>query len=252
MEILGILARLIAGGATVGAYLGARWLVATVAGVPQAFMPFRRFDLPARGAPRWVRPLMTGFGLVAVYLVSSLFFAAYIKLDGEVRFDSTVRVVPGMPAERAGIRDGDRVVRVAGRPVLWFEDIVALVNDEPGRQGAVEIVVERDGAELTLRVEPEGTPGGARIGVHHHSRARRIDVGTGSAIAQGLMSPAEFLSDVGRLGAGDAPVLKAERMKPVPETHAAYLLMIMGYLSLVAGVIIVPLGMFGWRPRKPS
>jgi S1-C subfamily serine protease len=55
------------------------------------------------------------------------------------------------PADRAGLREGDRIVEIAGQPVRETEDVSAAVNSRrPGDQ--VRVVVERDGERRTLTV----------------------------------------------------------------------------------------------------
>ena len=78
-------------------------------------------------------------------------------------------VTDGSPADRAGLRPGDRVVEVAGEPVAGWQEMVRRVEARPGQ--ATPIVVERDGdrVELTVTPEPLEAAGGAlvvgRIGV---------------------------------------------------------------------------------------
>ena len=49
------------------------------------------------------------------------------------------QAVPGKPAERAGIRAGDRILAVDGRPVRSPSDVAAATNAKPG----AEVVVQR-------------------------------------------------------------------------------------------------------------
>jgi regulator of sigma E protease len=114
-----------------------------------------------------------------VYLIASVFFGAAVKLKGEVQLDATINVVPGRPADLAGIRNGDRVLRIAGRPVSTFSDASALVG-EHGRAGRLEIVVERDAAEVTVMVQPGMDAGKPRIGITPHPHV--VNVGIGTAI----------------------------------------------------------------------
>lgn len=62
-------------------------------------------------------------------------------------------VVTGAPAQRAGLRGGDRVVAVDGAPVVsWFQ-FTRIVRGSEGRSLSIE--VDRDGARLTLALTPE-------------------------------------------------------------------------------------------------
>jgi putative serine protease PepD len=61
------------------------------------------------------------------------------------------QVVPGGPADKGGLRQGDRVVEIGGQPVHGPDDLSAAVNDhKPGEK--VDIVVERGGQRRTLTV----------------------------------------------------------------------------------------------------
>jgi thiol-disulfide isomerase/thioredoxin len=60
-------------------------------------------------------------------------------------------VVRGSPADKAGIHEGDHVLRVAGTPVAHGSDVVHTVSSlAPG--DAVDVVFSRSGKEQTARV----------------------------------------------------------------------------------------------------
>jgi S1-C subfamily serine protease len=64
-----------------------------------------------------------------------------------------IEVVPGSPAERAGVRPEDLIVELAATRVYGVEDIQRLmVADLIG--ASVEVVVLRNGQELRLRLVP--------------------------------------------------------------------------------------------------
>ena len=63
------------------------------------------------------------------------------------------RVESGRPAQRDGLRPGDRVVRADGETVAGWSDWVRLVRERPGE--TFTVVVERDGASLALRLTPD-------------------------------------------------------------------------------------------------
>lgn len=64
-------------------------------------------------------------------------------------------ITEGEPADRAGVRIGDRVVSVDGEATPLWEDMVEAVSSRPGQ--AISMVVERDGARRELRLTPEPT-----------------------------------------------------------------------------------------------
>jgi regulator of sigma E protease len=61
-------------------------------------------------------------------------------------------VQPGGPADRAGLREGDRVVAVNGSPVEHHVDFYNAIEDTGG--GEIQVTVERNGARDTLILVP--------------------------------------------------------------------------------------------------
>lgn len=75
-------------------------------------------------------------------------------------------VVPGSPAETAGLEAGDRIVSVAGVPTQSWWDLVREIESKPGQR--VEITVSREGRELVRAVNvgsEEETRDGATVTV---------------------------------------------------------------------------------------
>jgi regulator of sigma E protease len=71
------------------------------------------------------------------------------------------KVLPGSPAERAGLREGDQILEVDGQPISDFEDLVAQVQPRPGER--LELSVERDGDVVPVAVEVESQREGERL-----------------------------------------------------------------------------------------
>lgn len=75
----------------------------------------------------------------------------YESEDGGVLVDG---VTPGGPAERAGIKEGDVIVAIAGEPVRNIGTYMALMSRQKAGT-AVEVTVMRRGQRLSLKVTPE-------------------------------------------------------------------------------------------------
>lgn len=62
-------------------------------------------------------------------------------------------VVPGGAAASAGLKAGDKVVEIDGRPVKWFSDLQRIVSASEGRK--LEFVIDRGGKNLVVGVTPQ-------------------------------------------------------------------------------------------------
>jgi regulator of sigma E protease len=84
-------------------------------------------------------------------------------------------VRPGSAAERAGLRQRDRVLAVDGKPVPTWFDFTAEVSGSPGRTLALEI--EREGRRFVVRATPDAVGEGpsriGRLGVEAGDTLRR-------------------------------------------------------------------------------
>ena len=73
------------------------------------------------------------------------------------------KIVAGGPAETAGIREGDRVLRAGDRPVERWDDVVTAVREHPARP--LRLALQRGAETLAIDVVPEAVGSGAqRIG----------------------------------------------------------------------------------------
>jgi regulator of sigma E protease len=76
-------------------------------------------------------------------------------------------VIAGFPAARAGLKSGDVVVAVEGRPILSWDDVAEAIHRRPGQPTRLE--VRRGGATLTVSAVPNAvkdrTPDGRDVEV---------------------------------------------------------------------------------------
>src|SRR5690606_40949788 len=67
------------------------------------------------------------------------------------------RVLPGSPAERAGIQAGDSIIQAGGRPIRIWQDLLTVVSPRAGEP--IEVVIVRDGGRVTLTAVPDASRG---------------------------------------------------------------------------------------------
>ena len=127
------------------------------------------------------------------------------------------QVLPGKPAERAGLASGDRIVAVDGKPMRSPSDVASLTNARPGstltyrvQRGATTLdipvtveAVEQNGrrvglAGLRLRIDPEMAERSTVV----------VRYGFGEALVQGTRKTWELsaftVRMLGRIVTGDA------------------------------------------------
>jgi membrane-associated protease RseP (regulator of RpoE activity) len=182
-------ATLVAGGAiAVALAIVGRWLAAR----PFGERSFRdAYRTSVSGSPSMAVSLAraTG-GVVGWYLASSLLFGCAVFSSGDVRTDDVsmrVHVATGGPADRAGVRDGDRVIAVDGVEVHDWDALKRAVASHANEK--LRLDVERDGQALTLEAIPEGAPAKILVG----PAVEKVNVGLGSAIATGVVTPAKIV-----------------------------------------------------------
>jgi regulator of sigma E protease len=117
----------------------------------------------------WQRFLFVLAGPVMNYLTAILVAWALLATFGLGSPDPSARVgqlVPGMPAEVAGLRPGDRIASVAGTPVETWDDLVGEIRRHPGETIVFE-VLRGEGAAAerqVVRVTPQQKDGKVGFG----------------------------------------------------------------------------------------
>ena len=92
------------------------------------------------------------------------------------------QVLPGSPAEAAGLRPDDAILRIAGTPVRTFGEIPPLVASSAGR--ALAFDVWREGTRLGIAVTPRDDGSGPRVGIAPKMVTRRF--GPAAAVGESL------------------------------------------------------------------
>lgn len=94
--------------------------------------------------PVWQRFLVVLAGPMANFLIAIAILAAFFATLGAPRTNIVGDVAPGTAAASAGIRPGDRILAINGRPTETFNDIRNYVVLRPNHD--VVITIEREGA----------------------------------------------------------------------------------------------------------
>lgn len=107
-------------------------------------------------APLWHRTLIVLAGPFANFLLCIVLFTGWFMATGiAYREARIVCVEPGSPAEKAGLKAGDKVISVSGIPVRSFDDfrrqIVLNARSE------LDLLVDREGRTVRLHAVPELT-----------------------------------------------------------------------------------------------
>jgi regulator of sigma E protease len=155
---------------------------------PDAMVPFGPKPVPENrwfeSKPLWGRLIIMLAGVtmnaILALVVSTGLFVGYGRAYIPAVVDS---VVPGRPAERAGLQRGDSIIAVDGTPVRRWDEVTRRISTSAGQELALDVV--RGGRTVTVRVTPE-------------LRSDTTDIGT--------------LAEVGRIGAGATRTLARESM----------------------------------------
>ncbi len=187
-------------------------------------------------------------GPLSNYLFASVFFffafliggkAAVVHVNGEPQLATYVDVLPGRPAEGAGLRSGDKILEVGGTPVATWDEMAKQISERPGKQ--TTIVVEREGARVPIEVTPSDEKGSGKIGVSQH----KLDVPVREAALLAITEPPKVVKGVviglGQLITGKAkgelsgPIGIVKNTADAAKVGSAELLRLLGVLSAYLG-----------------
>jgi regulator of sigma E protease len=95
-----------------------------------------------------------GVNLVLAFLLTALAFLIGVEVAKYKGEAPVVKVVDhGSPAEKAGIREGDRIATISSKPVRTWEEVELETGLAPREE--LTVGIERDGKPLTLLLTPE-------------------------------------------------------------------------------------------------
>ncbi len=131
------------------------------------------------GKPRWQRLIIAFAGpfmnmVLAVALLTGLFMVKYQKLAEPETRAVIGHVVPDSAAAKAGVREGDRIIRIEGRDNPTWEDVA--LKEIAAANRPLHVTLERDGKPVEATVTPVWDD---RIGAGFAGWAERSQVQVG-------------------------------------------------------------------------
>jgi regulator of sigma E protease len=154
------------------------------------------------------------------------------------------RLIPGQPAEQAGLRVDDAILSIDGKPVRSFTDILPIVRESAGKPMTLHVM--RDGAPLDVTVAARDSGSGLMIGIAPKMVLKKF--GLGGAAWESLGQIREMTRQtfdlVGRLITGQlsvktmmGPVGIAQAAGDAAEQGIAPFVYLIALLSLQVGIL---------------
>jgi regulator of sigma E protease len=103
----------------------------------------------------WEKAIIVLAGPFANFLLAFFIFWMLFTFAGVYISPPVVgEVLKGSPAEKAGLKKGDRILEIDGKKVNTFEDLVLILRSK-SYKGPVTLKIERKGKVFEVKVKPE-------------------------------------------------------------------------------------------------
>lgn len=103
-------------------------------------------------------PAMNLFLALILLMVTALTVGVPVGVSNRIG-----QLMSGWPAEQAGLREGDAIVAIDGRPMQNGEDVVETIHSRPNQD--LVLTIERDGRRFDVKVRSRLDPVGKRNGL---------------------------------------------------------------------------------------
>ncbi|MEP0775009.1 MAG: RIP metalloprotease RseP [Acidobacteriota bacterium] len=159
-------------------------------------------------------------------------------------------VLPGSPAQKAGLAAGDIIVAVDGHPVEHFYHLVKLISERPGRQ--VTITVQRQSEILSITATTRDEAGRGMLGIPAPNPTVLRQFGAAAAVVEAVREcrrmTRETFNVIGRMLTGRSSL--RQMSGPIDIARFSGAAARSGAISLVRllGVISLQLAIFNLLP----
>lgn len=156
------------------------------------------------------------------------------------------RVAPGYPAAKAGLRPGDRIIAVDGRPVATYFELADIIHAAPGKE--LRLDYQRDGRSLAVRLTPVAENGIGIIGFNVRIATTRVQYGLVAAVRNSFQEAGRLIRltfDAFRkiaqrkmsVRSFSGPIEIARVSQQALESGFANFFMLIAFISLQLGIV---------------
>ncbi len=203
--------------------------------------------------PRWQRMLIAMAGpfmniVLAVALLTGMYMVKFPKMPASVVEGVVGYVAPGSPAAKAGVREGDRIVRIDNIVNPTWEDIT--IKEVESADRPLDVKLERAGREFWVTVRPvlEEQSGLGSAGWQEEGEVQVAGVSPGMPAAQAGLEKGDIL-----LRANGQPLRSRSRLQEIIQAGQGravtlkYLRDGQDHTATIAPVFTNLEGTAGWR-----
>jgi len=94
-------------------------------------------------------------GSLTNYIFAFILFSIVFMMGVPTLSNEVGELLENYPAEKAGIRVGDRILSINARSVEYWDDIVALISEESKKEDVLNMEVQRGERTMNIAVRPE-------------------------------------------------------------------------------------------------
>jgi regulator of sigma E protease len=139
------------------------------------------------------------FNLIFAILVLSFIWGIGFEvntLDNRIVLASDINPEETYPADEAGLKTGDRIIAIGGKPIANYHDIQEQISPNPEKN--LSLQVEREGEVLDLMVRPvlDRATGAGKIGVYFWTDPVISGVAQGSPGAIAGLKPGDRITRI--------------------------------------------------------
>ena len=196
------------------------------------------------------RAIIVAAGPIANFVLAMVLFSAlFVALGTPVALPVVGAVMPDSAASRAGLMVNDRIVTIAGEPIVTFENLQHAIAIHPAQ--TVAMTIQRDGTERKIEVTTDAhESGGHQVGLlgvrggtveYQHVS---VPVAIWSGVAQTWTITSETFSGLTQMISGSrgtddlgGPLRIAQLSGQVAQLGFASLISFIGVLSVNLGLI---------------